>query len=151
LEGRLKMHKTFLNMVIHEIKHPIEALKFLHKVQKENQQKVVDELALLEEKLTEFGELDTEERPILPIGVQNPNSSHLLGKTSMDPKEHLNMKISQIFEHLSADEEFDEQYLIRVTNPKKQGFRLLAKRVSSDFEQDLAKKAELIRECFVLV
>lgn len=81
-------------MVIHEIKHPIEALKFLHGIQKENQQTVVDDLALLEEKLTEFGELDTEERPILPIGVQNPNSSHLLGKTSMDPKEHLKMKIS---------------------------------------------------------
>jgi hypothetical protein len=69
LEAKLAKQKTFLNMVIHEIKHPIEALEFLHGNQKQNQGRVLDDLIDIESNLTELAELDLEEPCILPIGV----------------------------------------------------------------------------------
>ena len=72
-------------MVIHEIKHPIEALQFLHGNQKENLDAIIKNCLTIVDSLESLQTLDVDEKPMITIRSQNTNNSCVANKEVLTP------------------------------------------------------------------
>lgn len=109
-------------MVIHELKHPIEALRAQTIQVESNFDEFARQTASLFERMYTIMEIDQEERPALPLTCSaRPKSSHLAAKKVLSPKTALKEKIWSLFSELPpGDSSVDEQFLVRVTNPSRE-------------------------------
>jgi chaperonin cofactor prefoldin len=80
LKTKILSEKTFLAMVVHELKHPIEALTFQHGMLEEQVKKISKRVEELSAHLYELVELDAEDLPAMSLRNRSMNPTNLLQK-----------------------------------------------------------------------
>jgi benzoyl-CoA reductase/2-hydroxyglutaryl-CoA dehydratase subunit BcrC/BadD/HgdB len=80
LKTKILSDKTFLAMVVHELKHPIEALASQHGMLEEQVKKISKRVEELSALLYELVELDAEDLPAMSLRNRSMNPTNLLQK-----------------------------------------------------------------------
>lgn len=111
-------------MVIHDLKHPLDALQVLHESFKTCLEQLRDKFLFMGDKIIRLAELDTANRPLIMYGTSQVNRPNLSIKRALSPLSHLKDRVARLFDDLDPQSEVCEQYFLKVSNPNPNTFRL---------------------------